>query len=492
MLTRAFDYYVDAEDLPRAVQVATYPVGEGNTGLPELVIRALELVLPDSHEAGRLLSHYGCYVGLRKGDDEGAQKAFGRAVAIAQREGDVPLEMWTLARSGDVEIAYLRPQGCLVKHGQTIELNSRIGDPEIEVAARDCVVTTLMGMGDLQEAQSHAQAMLTFAERARYRRGLLSALSHIAIPALFKGEWQSAREFTDRGLGLDPGDPYCLGIRAMVEYMVGDSDRGEIYLAPFAKVMPHSESGEIVQTVIPLVAYITGDTRHVEVAREAARAFLSSLSVTPRSAWIANIGLVLLAVRQGDQEEAEALYAALKPLRTTFPAEGHICISMDRLLGLLSSTTRQLDQAMAHFEDGLAFCRRAGYRPVLAWSLCDYADALLQRGSPGDRAKAMSLLDEALAISRELQMRPLIERLTERLDRLPSQPPAPQTYPGGLTHREIEVLRLMALGKSNQQIAEELIISLRTVANHVTNILNKTNTPNRTGAAMYASQHGLV
>ncbi len=77
-------------------------------------------------------------------------------------------------------------------------------------------------------------------------------------------------------------------------------------------------------------------------------------------------------------------------------------------------TLGNLDQATAHFEDTLLFCRRAGYRPELAWACCDYADTLLQRNEPGDREKAMSLLDESLAISSELGMRPLMERVLSR------------------------------------------------------------------------------
>ncbi len=93
----------------------------------------------------------------------------------------------------------------------------------------------------------------------------------------------------------------------------------------------------------------------------------------------------------------------------------------DRLLGLLSYTMGNLDQAANHFEDALAFCRKAGYRPELAWTCCDYADTLLQRAStssaqahPGDRQKATSLLDESLAISSDLGMRPLKERAQSR------------------------------------------------------------------------------
>jgi hypothetical protein len=68
-------------------------------------------------------------------------------------------------------------------------------------------------------------------------------------------------------------------------------------------------------------------------------------------------------------------------------------------------------QALQHFVEALAFCRRASYRPELAWTRCDDADTLLQRDGPGDRERAMSLLDEALGITRELGMRPLMKRV---------------------------------------------------------------------------------
>ena len=89
-------------------------------------------------------------------------------------------------------------------------------------------------------------------------------------------------------------------------------------------------------------------------------------------------------------------------------------LAVDRVLGLLSQTTGNLDQAAAHFEDALAFCRKAGYRPELAWTCCDYADMLKERDAEGDRAKAITLLDESLTISSELGMRPLMERVLSR------------------------------------------------------------------------------
>ena len=67
-----------------------------------------------------------------------------------------------------------------------------------------------------------------------------------------------------------------------------------------------------------------------------------------------------------------------------------------------------------------------------------------------------------------------------------------ETGHDSLTARELEVLRLMAEGRSNQEIADALVISIHTVTNHVKSILSKTGTANRTEAANYAHRHGLA
>ncbi len=63
--------------------------------------------------------------------------------------------------------------------------------------------------------------------------------------------------------------------------------------------------------------------------------------------------------------------------------------------------------------------------------------------------------------------------------------------PANLTPREVEVLRLLAAGQTNRDIAAELFITINTVANHVKNILSKTDSANRTEAAAFAGRHGL-
>ena len=77
-------------------------------------------------------------------------------------------------------------------------------------------------------------------------------------------------------------------------------------------------------------------------------------------------------------------------------------------------------------------------------------------------------------------------------EQLQPRPKRVATYPEHLTEREVAVLRLIAAGKTNREISEQLCISLRTVATHVTHIFNKIVVVNRAEAAAYAIRHGLA
>ena len=64
--------------------------------------------------------------------------------------------------------------------------------------------------------------------------------------------------------------------------------------------------------------------------------------------------------------------------------------------------------------------------------------------------------------------------------------------PGGLSPRELEVLRLVAAGKSNPEIAAALVLSGKTVSRHLSNIFAKLDVGSRTAAAAFAFEHHLV
>ena len=120
-------------------------------------------------------------------------------------------------------------------------------------------------------------------------------------------------------------------------------------------------------------------------AAKSADALLLLPHLAPALAMVARSARALIAVQQDDAEAAETRYRDIEPQKRT--ASFIIPLTFDRVLGLLAVTFGQVETALTHYEDGLAFCERAGYRPEYAWTACDYADALLDRDRPGDRRK---------------------------------------------------------------------------------------------------------
>ncbi len=163
-----------------------------------------------------------------------------------------------------------------------------------------------------------------------------------------------------------------------------------------------------------LMAHFGQGQVFIDVATAAAQAVLSSPSSQPQpyQTVTATAGLALVAVQKGDPTAAKEQYSTLESQSGLLVS--WMPLSADRLLGLLAQTMGNLNQAAEHFEDALTFCRRADYRPEQAWTCCDYADTLLEHNDPDDRERAMSLLNESLAISTELGMRRLMERVLSR------------------------------------------------------------------------------
>jgi ATP/maltotriose-dependent transcriptional regulator MalT len=127
------------------------------------------------------------------------------------------------------------------------------------------------------------------------------------------------------------------------------------------------------------------------------------------------------------------------------------------------------------------------------------AEALLAQGAGGDeRDRAAELLRLAGAAAAELGAGPLAESVTSLVRRArltPAAAPRPDSRPQdthGLTNRERDVLRLVAAGRSNRQIAEELFISPKTASVHVSNILAKLEVAGRGEAAALAHRLGLL
>lgn len=132
-----------------------------------------------------------------------------------------------------------------------------------------------------------------------------------------------------------------------------------------------------------------------------------------------------------------------------------------------------------------------------AWTLWQHIDA------PHDAARARVLLAQACrAVGDEDTAQMEFEATGWVFSQLGAVPDlarveelsgkAAATAAGRLTAREVQVMRLVAAGRSNREIAADLVLSEKTVARHVSNILTKLGLRSRSGATAYAYEHGLV
>lgn len=109
---------------------------------------------------------------------------------------------------------------------------------------------------------------------------------------------------------------------------------------------------------------------------------------------------------------------------------------------------------------------------------------LLKDASPGQLLQAIRDVYHGESSLHPTIARKLIRELNQPSDLPPSAEP--------LTERELEVLKLVAQGLTNQEIAGKLVVTERTVTTHVSNLLGKLHLANRTQAALYAIREGLV
>ncbi len=238
-----------------------------------------------------------------------------------------------------------------------------------------------------------------------------------------------------------------------------------------------------------------------------------------RHGWEPQPGLALLRLAQGRAAAAAAAMRRVaeevtEPLRRVLllPAYVEIMLAVGdapgarRACGELSELSELYESGMlqamlAHARGAVELAEgdaRAGLVTLRrAWQLWQ------ELGAPYEAARARVLvglacraLGDGEAAALELQAaRDVFEELGAAPDRAwvdsLAQPAAPdRTH--GLTARELEVLRLIAAGKSNREIASELVISEHTVARHVQNIFAKLRVSSRTAAGAFAFQHDLV
>jgi DNA-binding CsgD family transcriptional regulator len=293
--------------------------------------------------------------------------------------------------------------------------------------------------------------------------------------ARLRGSWEEAeREAARAAEELATFDPGAAA-GAFLQLAEIRRRRGDLVEAETAFARAHELGGE-PQPGLALLRLAQGETG---AARAALRAALAAEhQLVRRARLLAARAEIDLA--DGDRDQARAATAELARLasETDSPA--------------LRASAAQADGAPLLADDDPAAIER------LRGSVTAWRDARL----PYETARAQALLGQALRTFHDDEGAALeLRAAAEALERLGAAPEAravaaalgpPEALPDGLTRREAEVLRLVAAGKTNRDIAVELVISEHTVSRHLQNMFTKMGVSSRAAATAYAYEHGLA
>jgi ATP/maltotriose-dependent transcriptional regulator MalT len=433
--------------------------------------------VPNSPEHGFLdmveatVAHY-------SGDLERAIELSDRAIEVGRREGVDDLVAMAIHTRGQALVSAGRVrEGLLFLDEAMAAVVSGNVSPYFTGIIYCAVIAVCLELGDIGRAGEWSDAARVWCDTlppgspfpgmCRVNRAEVSRL---------RGAWSDAeaeaRLAADELIGVEPGlAAAAFSQLGEVLRRVGDLAEAE---SAFERAQ---ELGDDPQPGFALMRLGQGKT---DSARSALRLALSGAQGAPRRGRLLS-AQVEVALAAGELEEARTAYAELDAMAST--------MEMPAFVASAATASGSIALAQGDVDAACDALRRA----TAAWR-----DLRL----PYETARARMLLGRAsLAGGDEDGGHSELRAALAEFDRLGAVPDAaatrallvgPTDLPAGLTAREAEVLRLVASGKTNRDIAVELVISEHTVARHLQNMFTKLGVSSRAAATAFAFEYGLA
>jgi LuxR family transcriptional regulator, maltose regulon positive regulatory protein len=497
---RAFRAYRQRGDQKSAARIAVWLAWDsaafrGEEGVAKGWLQRAARLLdgqPDSPEHAFLAARAAVFALLDDGDPEAADTLALEAIRVGQAIGAIDYEMVGRSLHGFA----------LVTTGRVREGLRELDEVSAAIVAgelTDRLLIALAGcylIGACDRARDHVRAA-QWCDRIKEHSskwGLKPLFAvcrtQYASVCMWRGSWDEAeRELTSACDELAICRP---GMTADGRARLGELRRRQGRLDEAVSLFDRCGAHPVAALGRATIAI---DRRDYQGAADLVERHLRHLPMTNRTERAAALELLVHAeTRRERTPDLARARAALEELRGIAASAGTLPLlaSASLATGLIALADGDADGARRELEDAVDRFDQSGASYEAACARIDLASAMERLGRSD---AAIAEIDRATVELARLDARLVIASARAMRDRLSPPRAASLVTPkdtGGLTARELEVLRLISSGLSNQAIAERLCISEHTVHRHVANTLSKLDVSSRSAAVAYVAKLGLL
>lgn len=432
-----------------------------------------------------------------------------RALLIGERLGDDALAAEALRALWLVQSQTMQVPAALESLEVGLALAQRSGDVWIESHLKQRVPLTLVWLGRFDEAAAAAAAATELTQVTHDWGDHSLALGALVCVAVARGDFAAAERHAQQvermryRSGYPWAGPTAMPAMACAHLWRGDCAAAEHTLATLAEPGQVFEdpgpailvSSYLLRAVVAAYADPTDDGR----AAVRGRVIAMPRATANESADVYALGVFGAVVDLADLlADAVMAEAALDPLVRA--AEHGVRFStgwitlIPRALGVVATLQRDWSRASGWFDTAIEQASSAHAQPELGRAYLDYARLLIARGRRTDRSRARDLLGRAGAIFAALGMVLFARQAGVLAESLEARLPAPGRTAGRatLSRREREILLRLARGRSDAEIARELVLNPETVGRDVRRVLARFGVTSRAEAAAAAVSQGLI